>query len=267
MTEKLKDRRELTFRAKLSAQEVSPPPWSVLSAALTTIAMLITLISLGPALASVMLGGPLTSHFWHGSAAKSHLLLSLSWSLGMAFTIAFVLASRRGSDESWRGLRLHWGEVPLSITSLLIGMAIALVVQIFVGLASDMFCPIPELFDFFKIGPTNIISAALLLILLQPIAESLVFQAVVLPSLRWNFGPWIGVLMTSVLFTLMHLSVFSVQNRGVYTDPWYDDVYPFLIGFAFSILKVYTGSTGVVIVARMGAGLIFFLIGHALAGG
>ena len=140
----------------------------------------------------------------------------LSWNLGMAVTIVFVLASRRGSDGIGPALCLRRGHLPLPL-ALLIGVAIALFVQLFVSLASDKFFAIPELFDFWEVEPKNIISAALLLILLQPIAESLVFHAIVLPSLRWNFGPWIGILMTSALFTLLHISVFlSRQSRSLH---------------------------------------------------
>ncbi len=255
MTENRKDRREMSLIEKLSAPEASPPPWSVFSAAITVIAMLIALISVGPALASILLGGDAISHF----------LLMLSWCFGMTFAIVFVLASRRSSAGMWSALCLQRGHLPLPI-ALLVGVAIALAVQLFVSLASNKFCAIPELFDFWKVEPRNIISAALLLILLQPLAESLVFHAVVLPSLRWNFGPWLGVLMTSVLFTLLHLAVFSAANRALYIDPWYDNVYPFLTGLAFSVLRVYSGSSSAVIIGRMGAGLVFFLTGLALAG-
>ena len=100
--------------------------------------------------------------------------------------------------------------------------------------------------------------------LLQPVAETLVFHAVLLPSLRWHFGPRAGVLVTSLGFTLLHLVVFSGANRAIYVNPWYDIVYPFLTGLAFCLLKVYSASTSAVIIARMGAGLIFLLTAIAL---
>ena len=256
MTEKLKDRREMSLREKLSAPEVSPPPWTLLSAALTVIAMLITLISVGPALASILLGGNSISHF----------LLMLSWSFGMAFTIVFVLASRRSNAEVWRALHLQRGHLPLAF-ALLIGVAIALTVGLFLSLAEGHFHAIPELFGFYETKALNVILAALLVVLLQPVAETLVFQAVVLPSLRWCYGHWGGVLLTSALFTLLHLAVFSVANRAIYTSPWFDIIYPLITGFAYCLLRVYTASSSAVIIARIGAGLIFFLTGLALSGG
>ncbi len=255
MSETQKDRREMSLGEKCSSPEVAPPPWSLFSAAITVFAMLVALISVGPALASILLGGEAISHF----------LLMLSWCFGMTFAIVFVLASRRSSDGMWSALCLRRGHLPLPF-ALLIGVAIALSVQLFVSLASSKFYAIPELFDFWEVEPKNIVSAALLLILLQPVAETLVFQAIALPSLRWNLGPWIGVLLTSVLFTLLHLSVFSAANRAIYINPWYDNVYPFLTCFAFSMLKVYSGSNSAVIIGRMGAGLVFFLTGLAVAG-
>ena len=255
MSENEKDRREMALREKLSLPEASAPPWSLPNAALTFIAMLVALISVGPALASILLA----------SAEISHFLLMLSWCFGMTFAIVFVLASRRGADGTWSALHFQRGHLPLPV-ALLVGVAIALAVQLFVSLASDKFFAIPELFNFREVEPRNIISAALLLILLQPIAESLVFHAIVLPSLRWHFGPWRGVLMTSALFTLLHLAVFSAANRALYINPWYDNVYPFLTGLAFSMLKVYSGSSRAVVIGRMGAGLVFFLTGLVLVG-
>lgn len=255
MSENLKDRREMSLREKLSAPEAAAPPWSALGAAITVIAMLIALTSVGPAVASILLA----------ATAISHYLLMLSWCLGMALTIAFVMASRRSSVGLRRALSLHRGHIPLPY-ALLIGVAIGLTIQLFVSLASNNFSAIPELFGFRGVAAKNIISAALLLILLQPIAESLVFHAIILPSLRWKFGPWIGVIMTSALFTLLHLAVFSGANRALYVNPWYDQVYPFLTGFAFCLLKVYSGSSSALIIGRMGAGLMFFLTGLALSG-
>lgn len=237
------DRREMSLMAKLTIPEAAAPPWSAPSAMLTVAVSFICLIIVGPALASLLLG----------SETISPSLLTLSWILGFALTIVFVLVNRRSSPASWRALNLQRGNLPVPL-ALLVGIAIALAIDLVISLAGGQFLPIPESVGIYDLRPESLIAAGLLLVLLQPVAESLVFQAVLLPSLRWHFGPRAGVLVASLSFTLLHLVVFSGANR-----PWYDIAYPFLTGLAFCLLKVYSASTSAVIIARMGAGLIFLL--------
>ncbi len=248
MSESPTDHREMTLLAKLSAPEASAPPWSLSSALLTVAVIFICLIIIGPALASILLG----------SETISPSLLTLSWNLGMALTIIFVIVNRRSSHDSWRALSLGKGDLPSPI-ALLIGIAIALAIDLVVSLAGGAFLPIPELIGIYQAGTGDLIAAALLLVILQPVAETLVFQAVLLPSLRWHLGARAGVLTTSLLFTSLHLVVFSGANRTIYMNPWYDIAYPFLAGLAFCYLRTYSASSGAVFIARMGAGLIFLL--------
>ena len=63
--------------------------------------------------------------------------------------------------------------------------------------------------------------AALLLVVLQPIADTLVFQAVVLPSLRWRLGPWRGVIATCLLYVLLHALVYFAPYQAAYEALWY----------------------------------------------
>ena len=50
--------------------------------------------------------------------------------------------------------------------------------------------------------------AASLLIIIQPLAETLIFQAILLPSLRWRLGPWRGLVITALIYTILHQLVF-----------------------------------------------------------
>ena len=250
------ERREMSLMAKLTVPEPAAPPWSAAGAMLTAAVSLICLIVVGPALASLLTG----------SETISASLLTLSWILGFALTILFVLVNRRSSPESWRALNLHRGNLPIPF-ALLVGIAVALAIDLVVSLAGGQFLPVPELIGIYDLRPENLLATALLLVLLQPVAETLVFQAILLPSLRWHFGPRAGVLVTGLGFTLLHLVVFSSANRAIYVNPWYDIAYPLLTALAFCLLKVYSGSTSAVIIARMGAGLIFLLTALALVSG
>lgn len=250
------DRRELSLRAKLSLPEEAAPPWSMLSAALAAAVLLICLIVVGPALGSLLLG----------SQAVTPYLLMLSWALGMGLSIVFVLVNRRSSAESRAALRLGPGHLPRPLV-LLLGVAIALAIDLVVNLASGEFLPVPEIYGFNAQGTASLALAALILILLQPLAESLVFQAILLPSLRWRLGPWPGVFAASALFVALRALVFWAAYANTYDLVWHGFVYPALMGLAFSLLRVYTGSSSAVIIARMGAGLMFFLTALAVFGG
>ena len=252
MNEKPTDRREMTLTAKLSAPEASEPPWSLPGAVLTFFAMFICLTVIGPALMSTQ----------SARAVLTPFMLMVSWAIGLALTILFVLVSRRSSEESWTALQLNRGQLPLPV-ALLVGIAIALAVDLAVSLASGEFLPVPQIWGFQSRGVLGLVAAALFLIVLQPLAETLVFQAVLLPRLRWSFGPWAGLIGTSAAFTALYHVIF-VAHFVLYRDLWNGIVFPFSMGILFCLLKVYAQSTSAVIIARMGAGLIFLLTALAL---
>lgn len=240
-----KDRREMTLMAKLGAPEPADPPWRLPGAASAVFTFLVCLIVIGPTLASLL----------GENATPSRYLLLPGWAIGMALTIGFVWVNRRSSDESRRALQLHKGNTPLPLV-LLYGVAIGLTIGLLISLASGQFLPIPEIFGILQRRPASVFAAASLLIVLQPVAETLVFQAIVLPTLRWRLGPWGGVIVTSALYTAIHLLVFSSATLVAF---WFSIVYPALAAVAFCLLKILTASTTAVIIARMGAGLIFLL--------
>lgn len=255
MSEAPKDRRDMSLMAKLSLPEAEAPPWSMVSAWLSVAAMLISLALVGPALASILLDNDVVTPF----------LLMLSWTIGMALTAVFVLVARRSSEQSWQALRLVRGELPLAL-SLLMGVAIALAVDLTVSLASGQFLPAPEIWGFQSQGALGLLLATLMLVVLQPLAETLVFQAALLPRMRWTFGHAGGVIATSAVYTLLHLLVFAQAYGAIYDPLWYGLVYPAGIGLLFCLLRVYTRSSGAVLMARIGAGLVFLLTALVLFG-
>lgn len=254
-----RDRRELSLMQKLSSAEESAPPWSLATVMMLLAAMLVCLIVIGPALASLLLG----------SQQASPDLLMLSWALGMGAAALIVLINRRGNADSWRSLRLDLrldrGGPPLPLIALL-GVAIALFIDLLISLPSGQFLPVPEIYGIGAGGPIFLVVAALLLVFLQPLAETLVFQALLLPTLRWALGPWRGLVGACLVFVLLHLVVFFAPWQAIYSAPWYGLAYPFFVCLAFSTLRVHTGSSLSVLVARISAGLIFLLTGMALTG-
>lgn len=255
MTSEPVDRRDMSLLQKLSLPEACAPPWSLAAAALSGLVMLVCLILIGPALASLLLG----------SQEATPDLLMLSWALGMGATALFVLVNRRAQADSWQALRLSKHGPPLPLMALL-GVAIALFINLLISLASGQFLPLPEVYGIAGLGRMEVVVGALLLVLLQPLAETLVFQALLLPSLRWTLGPWRGLFATCLVYALWHLVVFFAPWQQVYSAAWYGLVYPFFVCFTFSLLRVHSGSSLSALVARVSAGLIFLLTSLALSG-
>ena len=249
------DRREMSLRAKLSLPEAGPPPWSLAMALLSVGAMLLCLIIIGPTVAS--LRSP--------SQALTPATLTLSYAIGMTLTIVFALVSRRGSQSSWQALALSGGHLPASM-ALFIGIAIGLALDLLVSLLSGSFLPMPQIWGFREGGLAGVMLAASLLIIIQPLAETLIFQAILLPSLRWRLGPWRGLVITALIYALLHQLVFMAAYSH-YHPLWHGLALPLGIGVLFSLLKVYAGSSRAALLGRVGAGLVFMLTALAISGG
>jgi len=256
------DRHNMTLMQKLSIPEETDPPWGIVMTAVIVGVLLINLTLVGSAMASVLLG-------LGDTLAPTPFTLLFSWTIGHALTIVYVMINRRSSEESWAALKLTKGLLPLPIV-LMVGVAIGLTVDLVINLASGQFLPIPEIFGFQAEGITGILTAGLFLVLIQPVAESLVFQGVLLPKVRIMLGAWGGVLATTIVFAFMHYGIFYLSYQPNYPEsalPWYGIIYPVLTGLMFCLIKVYTGSTRAVIIGRIGAGATFLLTALVLVGG
>jgi membrane protease YdiL (CAAX protease family) len=144
---------------------------------------------------------------------------------------------------------------------------------ILLALTGDFF-PTSELFPFFDrlvsgavIVPLNVdlfswVLAFLLLVVLQPIAEELVFRGVVYPALRANFGAWLGFGMVVVLYALFHLVAYAPQPPNL----WYGFFMPLLVGAVITFTRAYTGSTRAAIIAHAAFGLFALLKAFAISG-
>ncbi len=260
MSDSSLDRREMTFRQKLSIPESSDTPWSMMDATIIVLVLLITLILVGPSIVTLPSANV---------TVITPFMLMFGWAIGQVITIAFVVINRRSSPESWQALKLDKGLIPQPI-AVLVGVAIALTTDLIVSLPSSQFLPIPEIFGLQTEGVGSLVVAALFVVLIQPIAESLVFQGVLLPKLRVIMGPWGGVVMTTVIFTVIHYGIFYSSYESNYPQEamlWYGIAYPLVFGFTFSLLKVYAQSTRAVILGRMGAGVILLLTALILVSG
>ncbi len=255
MNETPTDRRDMSLMAKLTLPEAHEPPWSLLSALLAVLAMFICLAIIGPSFIAVVAA----------SARPTPFELMASWSLGMALTSLFVFVSRRASEDSWAALRLRPGELALPL-ALIFGLAIGLTVDLMAILTAGRFLPQAQVWALQTGGLPSLILSALLLVVLQPVAETLVFHAVLLPRLRWLLGHWLGVFATAAVYAGLHYLIFFQTVDADFLH-WHGLVLPMLLAISFGLLKVFSQSSLVVLIARMGAGLIFLLTALALVGG
>nr|MCU0513522.1 CPBP family glutamic-type intramembrane protease [Anaerolineae bacterium] len=107
--------------------------------------------------------------------------------------------------------------------------------------------------------------AAIFVIFLQPLAENLVFQAVLLPRLRASFGGGTGILLTAAVYTVYYLLVYgAVLSGGAVL--WYGVLMPLLTGLFLAGVRVYTGSTRAAILAQVGMGITMLLAALVLTG-
>lgn len=253
MNDAVKERRDMSLKEKFSIPEANEPPWSLPSAALTVFALLICLAIIGPSLVSIGYGSMLTP-----------FKLTASWSIGMALTAVFVLVRSRASAEGWAALRMSRGELALPLAPI-IGVAIGLTIDLMANLSVGRLLPPAQIWVLQSGGNLSLVLAALMLVFLQPLAETLVFQAVLLPRLRWRFGHRFGVAATAAAYAILHYLIFFHTSDSDQLL-WSGIVFSLCIGILFCLLKVLSESSLFVLVARMGTGLIFFLTALALVG-
>jgi membrane protease YdiL (CAAX protease family) len=136
---------------------------------------------------------------------ESQYSLLLGWSVGAALIIAFVWITRR-SDRYWSGLwngaaaaQKEPNATQNSFWYLLIGIGLAILLDLIGRGVVGQIIPNAELlnlYGYLQLGqPILVISwifALLFMVVLQPLAEGLVFQGLLLPSLRAGIAPWPG---------------------------------------------------------------------------
>ena len=242
--------KERSLLRQLATAEQAAPPWPVYAPLLLLAVMLLCLALVGPTLASILLN----------SQSATPQLLTLGWTIGMTFAAGFAFINRRGSQASRAALRFVPGELPTPLV-MLTGVAIALGINLFVSLGGGRFLPLAEIYG---ASGTGIIVAGLLLLIAQPLAETLVFQATLLPSLRYSLGPRLGLLAAGALYALLYWLVFHAPYQTLYHPLWHGLLQPFLLCLSFSALRVATRSSRATLIARVCAGAVFLLAGLTL---
>lgn len=214
-------------------QPEAPPPWTSFSALQTVIVSYMTVI-VGTVLAVMVFG-------------QQRFSLLLGWTLAGALTLVFVWFTRRSPQER-AALRLG----PTNNTSLLLVALLCLGI----AMALDVlrrYQPVPELMNFTR-TPGEWLFAGLFMLMVQPIAEEVVFRGVMYPALRVTLGAWTGVLATILAHALFHFLAYSSADMNI-DAIWLTLALPYIDALVLTLVRAYTGSTRAAIVGHMAFGL------------
>ncbi|MBI1277899.1 MAG: CPBP family intramembrane metalloprotease [Anaerolineaceae bacterium] len=234
---------------RIAANEPTPP-WGVWGAIGAMIASFVAII-LGSAISIILL-------------PQSQYTYLLGWSIGALLVFVFVWIRRR-SPHYWSAM---WNGTPASrgqsiFWYLLIGVGLAILLDLVGRSVVGLLIPDPELLDLYAavqlrqpIAPLSWIFVVLFMVILQPLAEGLVFQGLLLPSLRATISPWGGFILSAAAYTMFHFVSFpvpaSANNNALI---WIGLVQPLIGGLIFAAVRVYTGSTRAAVLTHMAFGL------------
>ncbi|MBI5667081.1 MAG: CPBP family intramembrane metalloprotease [Chloroflexi bacterium] len=236
----------------------STPPWG-LGAGIASVMAALAALVLGFNLAAVVhCSAPANAAFCQALnfAAPPSVWLS-GWTIGAVAVLLFVAVTRRTPAER-AALRL--GGIETSVFWVLlvsIGLAVTLDL-IFIQFAAN---PIePELRSLRQpvVDAAGWILAFVFMAVAQPVAEELVFRGVLQPALRQAVGAWPGYLLTSALYALFHLLVYTSGTPQT-NDLLYSFLLPLVSGLIFGAVRLMTGSTRAAILSHAAFGLFAVL--------
>lgn len=235
------------------------PPWGGGTVLVMTVSAFLLLIA-----------GSFAALAWLPATPEAKLF---GWGLGGAGLIALITLRLRNRPEHRAALRLRPTGTPLPFV-LFIAVGFALTLDLLsLVVTGGAFLTTPELIGAETQGSlVTWVLAVLVLVIIQPISEELVFRGYAFPWLRASFGAWPGLLLASALSAVFHFLIYppdySVTQPGLGSFPaiWFGLLLPFLAGLIISSTRAVTGSTRAAIVAHAGFGLFAVLKLLALAG-
>ena len=221
---------------------MTAPPWSLARATLAILSLLAAL-ALG-ALPALLLtdGAP-----WAALAG---------WSAGAALVLYALRARYRRHGAS---LPLEPGGTPAAL-ALLTGVAAALFLDTLTLASGGGGLATPELAGpgaAAAPGAVAWLAAALYLLLLQPLAEGLVFRGLLQPALQARSSRRVALLLTALAWALFHLLAYAGAPAGA--DPAALLVSRLALGLWLGVLRARNASARASIVAQVGINLFFLL--------
>lgn len=226
------------------------PPWNLTSVLVAFVVAILAFI-----------GGTFAAEIW---LSGQSIALIAGWIIGGIITIIFVFQSRK-TPEQRAALKLQAGSTPLLFV-IFISFGLALAIDLLSLLVTGQFLPAPALLSATveRQNAALLVISVVFLLLVQPVAEELVFRGVALPVLRAGFGAWPGLIATAVASAIFHLLIYPAAYAVVFPDTntfaslWYSGMIPLLAALVFGIVRVVTGSTRSAIAAHFAFGLFAF---------
>jgi len=210
-------------------------------------------------LATALLGPAIV--FPSGGQVTPTILL-LGWAIGQVVLLAYLFVTLRRKPENLRDLQLTKTRQTIPFL-LLIGVGLLLTLDVVASLATRQFLPSPELIGVGTGGVLDWVLAVIFMVILQPIAEEIVFRGITLPKLRELMGGRNGWLAAALLFAIYHALVFGTQLSGSLAF-WFAFIVPLLMGVFIGAIRIYTNSTRAAILVRMGVGIFAVLSAFVL---
>lgn len=254
--------------ARIGATPI-PPPWG-LFAGLSGVIVAFAAVIIGTTLALALLG-------------DAQYTTLAGWTIAAVLTIIFVFV-RFNKPEQRLAL---WGDSSIVANAgkrsaptraeiesnpatplqdlffyLLIGVGLAVTLDIITFRVTSPALPEPELLRFFQLvrlynQPATFLAWAFALAFMafaQPIAEELVFRGVLLPSFRAAVGAWPGYLFSAVFYGIFHLLAYAPPPND-FNGLWYGLIVPFIGGLIFGAARLYARSTRAAMLMHAGFGL------------
>ncbi|MEL6269804.1 MAG: CPBP family intramembrane glutamic endopeptidase [Chloroflexota bacterium] len=230
------------------------PPWGIFNALLALILMFVFISFGGLSIGTIMFPN------------DDVTALIAAWVIGSALTVGYVLATRRSAEE-FAALRLGPSTLPVLIAfGIGLGVAVTLDLVAIPFAGSVLRPPETAFFPVEGVGLSTWIYAGLLLLVVQPMADELVFRGVLFPAMRTAQGVWATILATALFYGVFHSIVYPHPEPGA-AGVWYRLFEPFFAGLALSFIRAVSGSTRATIAAHVGIGTFGFLKTLLILGG
>ena len=230
---------------KLIREPETPPPWGLLSAGLVLIVAFVFMTLVGASVGVAL------------SAPTSSAAFVIGWGVGSVLVIALIWQTRR-TPEARAALRLGAARPPLLI-AFGVGLGAGVTFDLLAIAAAQEVLRPPELAAFSEAtGGIAWVWGALLLLLLQPVAEELLFRGVMFPALRAMQGVWAAILMSALLYGIYHLLIYPHPAPGA-AGLWYGLAEPLLAGVMLGVMRAAWRSNRATIAAHAGLGAFALL--------
>jgi membrane protease YdiL (CAAX protease family) len=238
-----------SFMSRLTQLE-SPVSWSLLLALFFVLAYAILWIA-GQIVVTTLSGG---------NEVPTPESLGLGALLGsLVIIIGTFQWARQRSNGNWISwLSLHQPKSPAVFVVVLTGLGAAWTIDlvgVLLKLKTDQI--VPPVLNVLRqpIGLTWVL-VAIFAIIIQPVAEGLVFGGVLFPALARDLHNNIfASLLTALIYALVNAAVLT----GSIADPWYGLLQPFLMLLVVALVRANTQSTQSAIVTRALFGVFFVL--------